>query len=79
MTNLTVTLYNRRLSLAVILRADSQMSEVKIETSCWFRTLGQLKDDGVWNWNGIWEDGKRDSLQMLHIEPLVSAGPVLRV
>lgn len=30
MSNLSVTLYNRRLSLAVILRADSKMSGVKI-------------------------------------------------
>lgn len=52
-SNLSVTLYNRRLSLVVILRADSKMSGVKIESSCWFRTLGQMKDDGFWKWRGI--------------------------
>lgn len=61
MSNLSVTLCNRRLSLAVILRTDSKMSGEKIETSCWFRTLGQIKD-GVWNWGGSWEDGKMDGL-----------------
>lgn len=61
MSNLSVTLCNRRLSLAVILRADPKMSGVKIETSCWFRTLGQI-EYGVWNWGGSWEDGKMDGL-----------------
>lgn len=49
------------------------MSGMKIETSCWFRTLGQIKADGVGNWHGRWKDGKVESPQTLDTEPLVSA------